>query len=167
MSQRLIMAITISLIIEGYILKFRNITQAYPQLFSEFKRKIFAKLPKELRNAYPPDTIIQVIRPLYEIAKSDIHWWSIYHKHHINELGITISIYEPCLLITSKGPFGITGMQTDDTLILCTPEFSTIEEKKIQKAAFRAKPKAQLAESSLMEFNGAKLTFDNDQLNLR
>jgi hypothetical protein len=53
-------------------------------------------------------------------------------------------------------------MQTDNTLILCTPELSATEEKKIQKAAFRAKPKAQLAKSSLMEFNGAKLTLDND-----
>jgi hypothetical protein len=85
----------------------------------------------------------------------------------MNELGITTSTYDPCLLITSKGPFGITGMQTDDTLILCTPEFSATEKKKIQKAAFRAKPKAQLAESSPMEFNGAKLTLDSDQLNLR
>jgi hypothetical protein len=58
-------------------------------------------------------------------------------------------------------------MQTDDTLILCTPEFSATEEKKIQKAAFRAKPKAQLAKSSPMEFNDARFTFDNDQLNLR
>jgi hypothetical protein len=71
------------------------------------------------------------------------------------------------LLITLKGPFGITGMQTDDTLILCTPEFSAIEEKKIQKAAFRAKPKVQLAKSSSIEFNGARFTLDSDQLNLR
>jgi hypothetical protein len=80
---------------------------------------------------------------------------------------MTTSIYDPCLLITSKGLFGITGMQTDDTLILCTPEFSATKEKKIQKAAFRAKPKVQLAESSPMKFNGAKFTLDSDQLNLR
>jgi hypothetical protein len=142
MSQRLIMAIMISLIIEDYILKLRDITQAYSQSFSELKREIFAKLPKKLRNAYPPDTIIQVIRPFYGIAESGVYWWFIYHKHHINELGITILTYDPCLLITSKGPFGITSMQTDDTLILCIPEFSATEEKKIQKATFRAKPKA-------------------------
>jgi hypothetical protein len=75
---------------------------------------------------------------------------------------MTISTYDPYLLITSKGPFRITGMQTDDTLILCIPEFSTTKEKKIQKAAFRAKPKAQLVESSPMEFNGVKLIFDSD-----
>jgi hypothetical protein len=73
MSQRLIMIITMPLIIENYVLKLRNITQVYPQLSFEFKREIFAKLPKELRNAYPPDTIIQIIRPLYRIAESGVH----------------------------------------------------------------------------------------------
>jgi hypothetical protein len=41
------------------------------------------------------------------------------------------STYDPCLLITSNGSFGITGMQTDDTLIICFPEFSAKEEEKI------------------------------------
>jgi hypothetical protein len=58
-------------------------------------------------------------------------------------------------------------MQTNDTLIICSPEFSAKEEEKIQKAAFRAKPKARLAKSSPMEFNGARLTLESDQLYLR
>jgi hypothetical protein len=70
-------------------------------------------------------------------------------------------------LIISKGFFGITGIQTDDTLIICSPEFSAKKEEKIQKAAFRAKPKARLAKSSPMEFNGARLTLKGDQLYLR
>jgi hypothetical protein len=69
-------------------------------------------------------------------------------------------------LIISDDPFGITGMQTDDTLIICSPKFSP-KKKKIQKAAFRAKPKARLAKSSPMEFNGARLTLESDQLYLR
>jgi hypothetical protein len=73
MSQRLIMAITISLIIEDYVLKLRSITQAYSQLFFKLKCEIFAKLPKEFRNAYSSDTIIQVIRPLYGIAESGVY----------------------------------------------------------------------------------------------
>jgi hypothetical protein len=71
-------------------------------------------------------------------------------------------IYDFCLLITSDGFFGITGMQTDDTLIICLLEFFAKKEEKIQKAAFRAKPKARLAEGFLMEFNGARLTLEGD-----
>jgi hypothetical protein len=67
------MAITMSLITENYILELRDITQAYPQSSSELKREIFARLPKKLRNAYPPNTIIQVIRPLHGIAESGVH----------------------------------------------------------------------------------------------
>jgi hypothetical protein len=103
-----------------------------------------------------------VIRPLYGIAESDVHWWFIYHKHYLEELNMVISTYDPCLLITSDGSFGITGMQTDDTLMICSLEFPAKEEEKIQKAAFRAKPKIRLAESSLMKFNEARLTLESD-----
>jgi hypothetical protein len=70
-------------------------------------------------------------------------------------------------LITSDGSFGITGIQTNDTLIICSPEFSAKEKEKIQKAAFRAKLKARLAKSSPMEFNGARLILEGDQFYLR
>jgi hypothetical protein len=152
---------------QNYVLKLRNITQAYSQLSSKLNREIFARLPKELRDKYPRNTIIQVIRPFYGITESGVHWWFTYHKHHLEKLNIITSTYDPCLLITSNGPFGITGIQTDDTLIICSPEFSAKKKEKIQKAAFRAKPKARLAKSFPMEFNGARLTLEGDQLYLR
>jgi hypothetical protein len=108
-----------------------------------------------------------VIRPLYGIAESGVHWWFTYHKHYLKEFNIITSTYDPCLLITSDGLFSITGMQTNDTLIICSPEFSAKKEEKIQKAAFRAKPKARLAKSSPMEFNGARLILEGDQFYLR
>jgi hypothetical protein len=85
----------------------------------------------------------------------------------LEKLNIITLTYDPCLLITFDGSFGITGMQTNDTLIICFPEFSAKEEEKIQKAAFRAKPKARLAESFPMKFNKARLTLESDQLYLR
>jgi hypothetical protein len=124
-------------------------------------------LPKEFRNKYPRNTIIQVIRPLYRIAENGVYWWFTYHKHHLKKLNMVISTYDPCLLITFDGLFDITGMQTDDTLMICSPEFFAKKEEKIQKAAFRAKPKARLAKSSPMEFNGARLTLEGDQFYLR
>jgi hypothetical protein len=87
-------------------------------------------LPQEFRGKYPRNTIIQVIRPLYGITESDIYWWFIYHKHHLEEFNIVISTYDPCLLILFDVFFGITGMQTDDTLMICLPEFSAKKKRK-------------------------------------
>jgi hypothetical protein len=67
------MIITIAIMKQNYVLELRNITQAYSQLLSELNRKNFARLPKELRGKYPRNIIIQIIRPLYGIAKSGIH----------------------------------------------------------------------------------------------
>jgi hypothetical protein len=63
--------------------------------------------------------------------------------------------------------FSITGIQTDDILIICSSEFFAKEEEKIKKAAFRAKPKARLAKGFPMKFNEARLTLESDQLYLR
>jgi hypothetical protein len=58
MSQRLIMAITITIIKQNCVLEVRDITQAYFPSSSELNRKIFARLPKELRDKYPRNTIV-------------------------------------------------------------------------------------------------------------
>jgi hypothetical protein len=136
------MIITIAIIKQNYILKLCNITQVYSQLSFKLNREIFAKLPKELRDKYLQNTIIQVIHPFYGIAKSDVHWWFTYHKHHLEKLNMVTLTYDSCMLITFNGFFSISGMQINDTLIICSLEFSAKEEEKIQKAAFRAKPKA-------------------------
>jgi ribosomal protein S15P/S13E len=77
------------------------------------------------------------------------------------------STYDPCLLVTTGQTFGLTGMQTDDTLHLCFPEFSATEKKKNQKAGFRSKPKTSLSKSSLLKFNEGRITLLNDHLSLR
>jgi hypothetical protein len=74
---------------------------------------------------------------------------------------MSTSTYDPCLLVTnSDAAFGIVGMQTDDTLMLGTDAFLSLEEKKIQEAQFRSKPKAMLTPEVQLEFNGCTLTID-------
>jgi ribosomal protein S15P/S13E len=63
--------------------------------------------------------------------------------------------------------FGLIRIQTDDTLHLCSPEFSAIKEKKNQKAGFRSKPKISLSKSSPLEFNEGRITLLDDHLSLR
>jgi hypothetical protein len=70
--------------------------------------------------------------------------------------------YDPCLLVTNSDTdvFGIVSMQTDDTLMLGTAAFLSLEEKKIQKAQFRSKPKAALTPEVQLDFNGCTLTMN-------
>ena len=70
----------------------------------------------------------------------------MYHGHHCEELDMSTSTYDPCLLVTNGNAdaFGIVGIQTDDTLMLGTAAFSSLEEKKLEKAQFRSKPKTVL-----------------------
>lgn len=159
MSQRLILAIAPTLCQQGFTIDLRDITQAYPQSQSELTRTILSSLPLELKDKYPKDTIIRVIRPLYGIAEAGVHWFATYQKHHLNELDMTTSTYDPCLLIaTDRDAFGVVGLQTDDTLMLATPAFAEKEEEKLQKAQFRAKPKTQLSPTISLDFNGVRLT---------
>jgi hypothetical protein len=78
------------------------------------------------------------------------------------------STYDPCLLITTtKAAFGVVGMQTDDTLILGSKEFDTIEEEELTKAKFSAKPKELLSPETPLIFNGCILTQKEGDIELR
>ncbi|KAM4059821.1 polyprotein [Hirsutella rhossiliensis] len=81
-------------------------------------------------------------------------------QHHLEKLDMSTSTYDSCLLISNTGPdtLGIVGMQTDDTLILGTNNFSTREEEELQKAEFRSKPKTDITYGTTVDFNAAKMT---------
>jgi hypothetical protein len=62
------------------------------------------------------------------------------------------------LITTTKRAFSIVEIQTDNTLILGSEEFDTIEDNKLTKAKFSAKPKELLFLKTLLIFNGCILT---------
>jgi hypothetical protein len=168
-SQRLILAIIPTLRQEGMTAWLRDITQAYVQSNTSLNRKILARLPTQIRDQYPPDTVMRVIKPLYGIAEAGTHWWATYHSHHIKKLQMTTSSYDLCLLIsTTENPdFACVGMQTDDTLGLSTIAFSIREDKKLKEARFTAKPKQVLAPGSPLIFNGGIVSLDGDSITLQ
>lgn len=75
------------------------------------------------------------------------------------------STYDACLLITNNknGPFGIVGMQTDDTLILGNDKFVEKENIELRKAELIAKPIQKLTSQNYLLFNGCKVQIDNDK----
>ena len=165
-SQRLPIAIAACLHLST-ALELRDITQAYPQSQTVLQRYILAQLPSELKNKYPPGTVLHVIKPLYGVAESGVHWFTTYQKHHIENLHMVSSTYDPCLMVVNKDAtnhgFGMVGMQTDDTLIVASPDFSAKEQKEIEKAKFDTKEKQVLSSKSSLNFNGCIVTMKDDK----
>ena len=109
-----------------------------------------------------------VVKPLYGIAEAGTHWWSTYFKHHRDHLGMTTSSYDPCLLVIKQDSdlFGVVGMQTDNTLILCDDQFSKLEEEELAKARFIAKLKEKLDENTMLYFNSCAIKMENDVITM-
>ena len=101
-----------------------------------------------MRQSFPQGTIFRIVRPLYGAAESGLYWFKTYHNHHKEKLSMKVSSYDPCLLITQEGEhtFGITGLQTDDTLSIVNDNFARREEEELLKANLRAKDKTILTE---------------------
>ena len=72
------------------------------------------------------------------------------------------STYDLCLLTTvnKEGPFGLVGIQTDDTLFLGDERFTSLEERKIHKKKLLAKGIEKLSQDHSLSFNGCKLSLN-------
>lgn len=113
---------------------------------------------------------MHMIKPLYGIPESGVHWFMTYHGHRVTELKMISLTCDPCLLITDgtvEGIFAIVGMQTDDTLMLATQQSIDAGEASLERAQFRAKPTTQLTEHSPLEFNGWTLTMGEESIMLK
>ncbi|KAH8891085.1 hypothetical protein GQ53DRAFT_150472 [Thozetella sp. PMI_491] len=79
-----------------------------------------------------------------------------------------ISGYDPCLLITKPGkPFGLVGLQTDDTLNIGSSDFLQKEEIELAKAGFKVKPRSLLTLGIEGDFNGCYISLSEDSIAIR
>jgi hypothetical protein len=62
------------------------------------------------------------------------------------------------LIIITKAAFNVIRIQTNNTLIFGLKKFNIIEDNKLTKAKFSAKPKKLLFSKTLLIFNGCILT---------
>ncbi|KAI1001546.1 hypothetical protein K3495_g6656 [Podosphaera aphanis] len=113
-SQRLILSLAPTLLAtQNMGLYFGDITQAYVQSNSELNRLILANLPASERHKHPPNTVMRIFKPLYGIAEAGTHWYATYHAHHLNNLNMETSTYDPCFLVTKKPK---DGLETGNTV---------------------------------------------------
>ncbi len=143
-----------------------NIMQAYTQSKKGLNCTIICYLPAELKKRYPKGTILLVVKPLYGLAKAGNHWFAIYLDHHKEKLGMEMSLYDACLLITKDGGenFSIAGLQTNDTLNIGTEAFMKKEEKEILKAKFKAKIQTILETGVSGDFNSCQKTIKAESI---
>ncbi|KHJ33690.1 hypothetical protein EV44_g3111 [Erysiphe necator] len=164
-SQRILLALASMLQGNGVNLYLRDISQAYVQSSTNLNRIIFVQPPLEVE--LPPNTVWQVLKPLYGLAEARNHWFSTYHRHHIEKLEMSPSTYDPCLLYSIKDCMGIVGMQTDDTLFLADKIFADKEQKELKIAKFLAKDREQLTINTPLKFNGGIATLLNNTIMLQ
>jgi len=163
-SQRLILCIAA---MGPHSLYLRDISQAYVQSTTNLNREFYVRPPRELQTelGIDKDSVLKVLKPLYGVPEAGNHWFKTYHSHHVQQLHMDQSTYDPCLLQSNK-PFGIVGLQTDDTLFLADKTFVEAEQNELRKAKFIAKERKQLTVDTPLKFNGGLIQLVSDGITL-
>jgi hypothetical protein len=145
----------------------RDISQAYVQSTTLLNRDFYVNPPRELaeRLNLTDDSVLKVVKPLYGVPEAGNHWFKTYHSHHTNELAMEQSTYDPCLLYSNQ-PFGVVGLQTDDTLFVGDDDFAVKEQLGLEKAGFLAKEREQLTTDHDLKFNGGIIHVDDAGITL-
>jgi hypothetical protein len=111
------------------------------------------------------DSVLKVVKLLYGVLKAGNHWFKTYYSHYVNELGIEQSTYDPCLFYNNH-PFGVVGLQTDDTLFVGDDAFTKKEQLGLQKARFLTKERERLTTTNDLKFNGGIIHVDGTGITL-
>lgn len=85
------------------------------------------KPPKEMR--LPEVQLLKVVRTLYGMPESPIHWFKTYSDYHRDELRMKPVAMDPCLWYRKDNHdlSGILALQVDDTLYGGDPKFQALE----------------------------------------
>ncbi len=145
----------------------------YVQFVTSLNRDFFVRSSVELIKHLDVDSnsILKIVKSLYNVFEADNHWFVIYHAHHVNKLEMTQSTYNSCffhtdmkietssiLQINLKNDhfhtnMSIVDMQTDDILILVDLNFATAKKKAIIDVKIMTKSRDHLDSNSSLKFN--------------
>lgn len=156
-SQRVALSIAASM--KDLTMYTRDVTQAYVQSKTHLERPVYIHPPHEL--GMEKGTVLNVLKPLYGITESGLHWYLTYVQHHIDRLGMRQSAVDPCVLIrnSEQGLEGLILLKVDDTLGLGTTKF--LEEEQEASKHFRSKPRTKLGPNPTA-FNGLEIARHDD-----
>lgn len=137
----------------------RDVTQAYTQARSWLERSVYIKAPAEMN--LPEDIVLRVIKPLYGIPESGVHWYFTYLDHHLDELQMSRATMDSCLFVKrDHGTLsGLVILHIDHSLAIGAETF--IQEGEKTARQFKTKGREQLRDS-ITTFNGISVTKEHD-----
>ncbi len=160
LSMRLLLALATS-----YRMKLwtRDVTQAFVQSKSELRRPVYMRPPKEMQ--VPSGQVVKVVKPLYGVPESPMHWYTTYVEHNKTKLGMKQIPIDPCLMFsrTAGKLSGILALQVDDTLVAGNEEFREKEEE--YSSEFPNKGATSVGKEPV-RFNGIDITSDNGTISI-
>lgn len=148
-------------------LRVRDISQAFINSGTFLRRDIYVRVLKELR--LPKDYVLHVIRPLYGLPESPLHWFTTYRGHHKIALKMKSTAVDICLLHkTEDGKLkGLVGMLVDDSVVSGTKEFMEQDDLKSRKFPNKVTEEISTGETSKLTYNGCIIGSTNDGLYLK
>jgi hypothetical protein len=184
-NQRLIVCLIV--VFSKMNLYLKNIIQTYVQFVTSLNRDFFVRSSVELIKHLDVDSnsILKIVKSLYDVFEVDKHWFVIYHAHHVNKLEMTQSTYDFCLLHTdmkietssilqislkndhSHTNMSIVDMQTDDILILIDLNFATAKKKTIIDVKIMTKSRNHLDSNFSLKFNDTIIERQENEIYLR
>lgn len=133
----------------------RDVTQAYIQATKPLERPVYIKPPKEM--GLSEDMVLLVVKPLYGIPESGLHWYMTYLEYHMDKLDMKRTTADPCVLVKRRNGklSGLVALQVDDSLTLGDDAF--LEEEEQSSGTFKSKERIMLG-TEVMAFNGVRVS---------
>ncbi len=165
----------------------RDITQTYVQSITSLNLDFFIHSFFELIKHLDIDSnsILKIIKSLYDVFEADNHWFAIYRAHHVNKFEMSQSIYDFCFLHTNmkidtssnlqtdlKNNFlhtntNIVNMQTNDIMILIDSNFAAAKEKAIVDDKIMIKSRDDLDSNFSLKFNDTIIELQENVIYLK
>ena len=134
--------------------------QSIFNLNRKFYVKSFHEFVSVMKTSY--DCIFKIMKSLYEMFKTNNHWFFIYHKHHIEKLVMIESIYDLCLFHSIES-FDLIDFQIDDTLIFVSNDFVIKKNEIIKTVNIIIKKRECFNTTNSIKFNDMKIEFQKNE----
>lgn len=135
----------------------RDVTIAYVISTTKLERPVQIQAPKEMGLYY--DICLPVVKTLYGMPESGLHWYLTYLCHHLDRIGLRRARTYPCVLYDGKDGTlkGLVALDVEDLFGVETEELLNKEATKSE--IIKIKPRAMLG-TDFNTLNGFRLRQD-------